>query len=82
MKALTVYLFDTQDQIRCVTFSKGQCKDVGWDFDKLESDSEAAELIRNYLLGVVADINWSSRINDLPITTKYSIPDKYKDYER
>lgn len=86
MKAMTIYLVDTGDQLRCITFTRGLCKDKGWDWGseeihQLESYSEAAEAVRNHLLGCIADIDWRSRIEKLPTTPEYHIPDKYTDYE-
>lgn len=86
MKVMTIYLFDTGDQLRCVTMSAGMCKDMGWDWGRaigeIDGYSEAADAVRNHLLGCIADIDWRSRIERLPTTPKYKIPDNYSDYER
>jgi len=86
MKAMTIYLFDTGDQIRCVTFGRGKCHDMGWDWGRatgqVDGYSEAAEAVRNHLLGVIADVDWRSKIESLPTTPEYKVPDKYSDYEK
>ena len=86
MKAITIHLFDTGDQLRCVTMTSGCHMDKGWDWGReeihqLDGYSEATEAVRNHLLGVIADIDWRSRIEKLPTTLEYKIPDKYSDYE-
>ena len=85
MKAMTIYLFDTGDQIRCITFSSGMCRDMGWDWGcsigEIDGYSEASEAVRNHILGCIASIDWRNKIERLPTTPEYHVPDKFRDFE-
>ena len=66
MKALIVYIYQTNDQLRVKTETEQETIDRGWDWGseigQLESYSEAADELRNHLLGVIADLNWQKMI--------------------
>jgi len=66
MIALTVQIYQKADQLRVKTETENETLDRGWDWGReigqLESDIEAADEIRNHLLGVIADIDWKKMI--------------------
>ena len=66
MKVMEIRLEDDGNRIGVITETNNYRLDFGilWgrQIGEVESDSEAAEAIRNHLLGVIADINWQKQL--------------------
>jgi hypothetical protein len=61
MEVLKIVLRENEDnQLRIITESPNVCYDHGIDFD--EGYPEVAQLTRNHLLGVIADMDWDKWI--------------------
>ncbi len=62
MKVLTIYITSDNDQVRVISETENTHRDSGFDWGRgvheMDGYSEAADTIRNHLLGVIADIDW------------------------
>jgi len=69
MKVMTIHLEDDGDTLRVITNTPNHHLDRGFTWGRkigeIDSYPEAADEIRNHLLGVIADVNWKSWIERL-----------------
>lgn len=69
MKVMTIHLDDEGDTLRVITDTPSTHYDRGFTWGhqigEIDGYTEAADEVRNHLLGVIADVNWKSWIEKL-----------------